>query len=933
MTTAVQVLWTITLGSWLTAAGILLVRLLFRRVLSAKAAYYLWLLLALRLMLPVLPESPMSLQNFLPESSSAVSTVTTPLETSPTDAAPQNEAPEVSAPLVPTEVQSESATIGNQADPVSELPAAASKTSSPSLFSIAFWIWLAGMGITLTVYVALYCITAWQLHHLPRCTDNDTLRVFLRLKRACDIGGNVQLASGGSGMLGGLFHPTIVVPVERHGEDVAPILLHELMHYKYKDLWIAALLRLLTVVYWFNPVVWVCFQWALTDSEAACDQRVLETGLIPREQYAGALYEEGTLHMRKGLLMQTTFRGRRHSLKRRIRRIVRFRRPKLYLTLLSVVLALGIVGCTMTDSRSASSAAPSDTVPDAQAFQQYMEPLEPPNGVFGLTFEEHVSQNLLDPDNGILESHIREDTGHTFSSFTTTMELGGETVEISYLFSQNARSDQEILTQVLVTPPSDVPIDTWLSRISDPWLSAMVQNTDFNGWEWNTQEYVADFLTEAQLDATVDALVQWSENSTASDALKTAEDAEWYLATNWHVVTAFYTEAANVWQFNGTGAALIAALHRDAAQDTSDISEPPSTIETGPSAPVLSPYTLTELEIRYDNTTWAMTPTELITAQSLDLDDDVWRLSDYGKPLLTGTAPYPDHPEVQTVCFLFDFELPYFQQCLFRTEVHYDPEQVSFETLVAQRTSELGPPEYTDESKAFWTLGNTDLTIYADRDGSHQEWLSFQHQDFDLTLVTQADLDQFLTNAQPPNGHYGWTFEEHVAAGLLDPEDGVLETNSEGIVSACFTTTIDLGGYTCDAGYYFSETMANLGSGRAVLTEVHVDPPDDIPTAQWVSRFSEPWLYRMLHYPDRNAWYVPITAGSLLTEKQRTVIAENLLARAAMDNGVTLETLEDAYAYLDQWTLAQNFYEAARGWVFNGTGIALYEAAQNSLTS
>ena len=568
MTTAVQVLWTITLGSWLTAAGILLVRLLFRRVLSAKAAYYLWLLLALRLMLPVLPESPMSLQNFLPESSSAVRTVTTPLETSPTDAAPQNAAPEVSAPLVPTEVQSEPAAIGNQAEPVSELPAAASKTSSPSLFSIAFWIWLAGMGITLTVYVALYCITAWQLHHLPRCTDNDTLRVFLRLKRACDIGGNVQLASGGSGMLGGLFHPTIVVPVERHGEDVAPIMLHELMHYKYKDLWIAALLRLLTVVYWFNPVVWVCFQWALTDSEAACDQRVLETGLIPREQYAGALYEEGTLHMRKGLLMQTTFGGRRHSLKRRIRRIVRFRRPKLYLTLLSVVLALGIVGCTMTDSRSASSAAPSDTVPDAQAFQQYMEPLEPPNGVFGLTFEEHVSQNLLDPDNGILESHIREDTGHTFSSFTTTMELGGETVEISYLFSQNARSDQEILTQVLVTPPLDVPIDTWLSQISDPWLSAMVQNTDFNGWEWNTQEYVADFLTEAQLDATVDALVQWSENSTASDALKTAEDAEWYLATNWHVVTAFYTEAANVWQFNGTGAALIAALHRDAVQDS-----------------------------------------------------------------------------------------------------------------------------------------------------------------------------------------------------------------------------------------------------------------------------------------------------------------------------------------------------------------------------
>ena len=37
MTAIVQYLWAITLGSCLTAAGILLVRLLFRRVLSAKA--------------------------------------------------------------------------------------------------------------------------------------------------------------------------------------------------------------------------------------------------------------------------------------------------------------------------------------------------------------------------------------------------------------------------------------------------------------------------------------------------------------------------------------------------------------------------------------------------------------------------------------------------------------------------------------------------------------------------------------------------------------------------------------------------------------------------------------------------------------------------------------------------------------------------------
>ena len=64
--TVLSILWSITWGSWLTALAIILIRLLFHRVLSGKAKYYLWLLLALRLMLPVLPQSALSIQNYLP---------------------------------------------------------------------------------------------------------------------------------------------------------------------------------------------------------------------------------------------------------------------------------------------------------------------------------------------------------------------------------------------------------------------------------------------------------------------------------------------------------------------------------------------------------------------------------------------------------------------------------------------------------------------------------------------------------------------------------------------------------------------------------------------------------------------------------------------------------------------------------------------------
>ena len=59
-------LWEITLGSWLTAALILLVRLVFGHWLNAKAKYALWFLLMLRL-LPIPLRSPTSLLRFTPE--------------------------------------------------------------------------------------------------------------------------------------------------------------------------------------------------------------------------------------------------------------------------------------------------------------------------------------------------------------------------------------------------------------------------------------------------------------------------------------------------------------------------------------------------------------------------------------------------------------------------------------------------------------------------------------------------------------------------------------------------------------------------------------------------------------------------------------------------------------------------------------------------
>lgn len=904
-----------TLGAWLIAAVIGLIRLCFRRVLSPKAKYYLWALLALRLMLPVLPESPLSLMNFLPQreaaagaemDASAALITDDPvwLETVP-EAAP-DQAPAIAAPLPEQSVPLQNSV----STPISE-PVPETDHSKLVWQTVVLWIWLGGVGVTLLVYLLLYAITARQLRRLPCVTDPDTLRVFLKLKRDLGIRGKVNLVSGGGGMLGGIFRPTIVIPAELQGQAVAPILVHELLHYKYKDLWVSLLFRVLTAIHWFNPVVWLCFHILRNDSEASCDQRVLESGLVERDRYATMLYEEGVLQMKNSILMQTTFGGDGRSLKRRIRLIAQFRQPKVWMTVLTVVLALVVSACTLTGAQSGEISSAETAPPD---FDTYMTGKEPPNGIFGLTFEEHVERGLLDPDAGTLEHYTDADTGFTFSSFTTTMELSGETVEVGYSFGQNVLTDQETLKQVFVIPPEDVPIGTWLERISDPWLSGMTQNTDVNYWEWDTKEYVADFLTEEQLQTVIDAEVSMGKTSNSPEFPKTAEDAEHLLKTNWYVVTAFYIGEGNVWQFNGTGAALIAAANQNAPSNQPESASTEEPTNTESLTQTISPYVLSGDGITYGDTQWGMTTEQVFAAEKLD--EEAWRYVSQSQSIMPREEPVLDHTEVTDLVYYFNYTGPELEFGLNLVITRYDAQAVSFEHLVAQRTQELGAPGFQDETKASWEFPDGTALLLINDEEILDERLTASMSQFADGTLQNLDVEAYMEDLQAPNGHFGWSFERHVDAGLLDPNAGTLESRFEeddSSESLYFHTTTELGGYEVPITYLFHKTLV---SEEAVLTQVFVTPPEGVVYREWVESFWDPWKNK-LYEQSSLRFTSPVMLSSLLPEETQRALIDQLNARGDRTD-----------ATLTNWPLMCCWYEAsANFWQFNGTGAALYLTA------
>lgn len=95
--------------------------------------------------------------------------------------------------------------------------------------------------------------------------------------------------------LTGIVHPRILLPSCAH--QMAPdtlrfVLLHELGHYKRRDLWLNQLLLILQCVYWFNPLLYLFFQPIRQDMELMNDSWLLKKlGPEQRAPYSRSLVE------------------------------------------------------------------------------------------------------------------------------------------------------------------------------------------------------------------------------------------------------------------------------------------------------------------------------------------------------------------------------------------------------------------------------------------------------------------------------------------------------------------------------------------------------------------------------------------------------------------------------------------------------------------
>ncbi len=290
--------------SWqagLIALAVMAVRPLLRRA-PRRAVCMLWLLVALRLLLParLTVESPVSLQ--------------------------QPESPPIQA--YQELRQQEKVYVSTPPEQRSEMEKTAAAQGFALLDQLPA-IWLTGVGC-MALYMALSLLRMrWRLRAAPRIQDN--------VYRCTDWSTPFVL---------GVIAPRIYVPETVSEQDFPQVLAHERCHIRRWDHVWKPLAFLLLAVNWFNPVLWAAYVLLGRDMERACDEMVLKNAdAAQRAAYSRALVSCAA-QPKMAAVCPLAFGE--VAVKERVKNVLNYKKPALWAVILLVVAAAIIGACLLT---------------------------------------------------------------------------------------------------------------------------------------------------------------------------------------------------------------------------------------------------------------------------------------------------------------------------------------------------------------------------------------------------------------------------------------------------------------------------------------------------------------------------------------------------------------------------------------------------------
>jgi len=342
-----RTLISMSLSGAIVTVILLALKPLTRKRLSQRWQYYVWLLVVLRLLLPLSPTVtvpsgvlPAALTRSTSSVATSVPTSTTPVGTTPGTSLPTGE------PTTSTETSPQT------------LPAATDVGTTWSVSALLLLIWAIGASTVMIYNIVGYVRFKRKVSSaMVRVTDEHLLAILEECRQEVHVRATITLytsASVTSPILLGVVRPAIVLPDRPLADnDLRYALLHELTHARRQDgllKWIAAAA---TSIHWLNPLAYV-IQYELNRScELACDEAVtIRFSPDDRRRYGSLLLAVASMTGAPSPAMFSAMVEDKRNLKERLGVIMSSKKQTKRTTVVSVmsialIAAIGILaGCT-----------------------------------------------------------------------------------------------------------------------------------------------------------------------------------------------------------------------------------------------------------------------------------------------------------------------------------------------------------------------------------------------------------------------------------------------------------------------------------------------------------------------------------------------------------------------------------------------------------
>ena len=175
----------------------------------------------------------------------------------------------------------------------------------------------------------------------------------LQIRRKIDI---IRYSQAASPMIIGFIRPVLIMPDEAYSrEELYFILKHELLHLKRHDIYFKLFLLVVNALHWFNPIVWLMRKEATVDMELSCDESVVRgMNLEARKAYTKTLLSALNRQCARRIVLSTQFYGGKQVMKKRFQNILIGTRKKngFSIVVCAAVLTLAVgslLGCSIKE--------------------------------------------------------------------------------------------------------------------------------------------------------------------------------------------------------------------------------------------------------------------------------------------------------------------------------------------------------------------------------------------------------------------------------------------------------------------------------------------------------------------------------------------------------------------------------------------------------